>query len=661
MHVRRARRDLAALVALVAGWAAGCSSALDASTSEATGDGGAADGASSAPERDGSLGPTAPDGALGDASHVDASEDGSGPASGDAGVDGAEDSSDGAAAVDANDDASPSEDAAFDAADAEDGARPSSDGGVVDGAGVDASPEDAGAPDASADANADAADAGPTCPVADHAAPGTILCTGVTSATGPSHWAATFTFPGSPTVTLDETVTVSGGNVYAQVPLVAIAAGAFYTGPVQVVLTQDGTPRGQLAWTVDALTPAAGTQGTVTLKYLETARSALGGLAPTTAIASDLQAIDGAEAVVRAAQSASVSVGSLAFAAGAEALSVGPADLAAIDAFLSNASATTPPGQVGVWQCLSSAADAMICVGTAAGLVGAATVATPVFAAGIIVVLGSIPVRVLEAEAAQAAQGLPSPTLLAVQQAENAWANLRALFTRASGADGDDAGDALCAGVTCADDPCAGVPCSTPPAASCTDRLGDVGNTGITSYPATGTCYGNGQCSYSASYAACPSGQGNGVCETTPTGPVCVDECAGVTCSTPPAASCTDRFGDNGNTGITSYAATGTCYGSAQCRYSSTYAACPSGQGNGVCETTPSGPMCVDECAGVTCSTPPAASCTDRFGDNGNTGITSYAATGTCYGSAQCRYSSTYTACLGSAVCVTTPSGPVCQ
>ena len=214
----------------------------------------------------------------------------------------------------------------------------------------------------------------------------------------------------------------------------------------------------------------------------------------------------------------------------------------------------------------------------------------------------------------------------------------------------------LCENGACVDR-CNGVTCTTPPADTCTGTMS-------TTYAATGTCDGStgtAVCHYTPTTTNCAAA--NGACDIA-TGD-CIAPCTGVTCATPPAASCT------GSTS-TSYAAAGTCdgtSGSAACSYAPTTVDCAAA--HEVCDAT-SG-LCVDPCNGVTCTTPPAASCS-------GTSSTTYAATGTCdgsTGSAVCSYAPTTVDCAATGqtcdgatgLCTdpcngfacTTPPGPMCS
>lgn len=218
----------------------------------------------------------------------------------------------------------------------------------------------------------------------------------------------------------------------------------------------------------------------------------------------------------------------------------------------------------------------------------------------------------------------------------------------------------VCASGKCVapDDPCAGTQCETPPDATCTGTMS-------TTYADAGSCdswSGTATCHYAATTVNCAAT--NGACNAM-TG-LCTAPCDTVTCTTPPAASCTGSMS-------TSYAATGTCSGTsgtATCSYAATTVNCATT--NGACNATTG--LCTTPCVGVTCTTPPAASCV------GAISIT-YAPTGTCdgtSGTATCGYAVTNTNCalagqtcdLATGLCAnidpcagvtcTTPPAPTC-
>ncbi|MFO0597973.1 MAG: hypothetical protein U0228_21910 [Myxococcaceae bacterium] len=238
-----------------------------------------------------------------------------------------------------------------------------------------------------------------------------------------------------------------------------------------------------------------------------------------------------------------------------------------------------------------------------------------------------------------------------------------------------------CANGACTADPCSGVSCSTPPGTTCQGNLlrtwssSGTCSGGICSYTptdttcstppaatcanattlrtfaATGSC-NNGSCTYAPTDVTCATGCSNGACNA--------DPCAGVTCTNAPVATCLNgttrrQFGNPGTCsgGMCTYptqdmvcnsppaascvnastartwSAAGTC-ASGSCSYMSTDTNCPSGCSNGACLGDP--------CSGVTCTTPPAATCA-----NGTTRRT-FAATGTCSGGS-CSYAPNDTAC----------------
>ncbi len=99
------------------------------------------------------------------------------------------------------------------------------------------------------------------------------------------------------------------------------------------------------------------------------------------------------------------------------------------------------------------------------------------------------------------------------------------------------------------------------------------------------------------------------------------DSCAAITCNTPPAPSC------SGST-LTTHASSGTCSGGA-CSYASTTTNCTFGCAAGACNP--------DACAGITCNSPPAATCTS------STSLRTYAA-GAC-SNGSCTYAPSDTTC----------------
>ena len=206
----------------------------------------------------------------------------------------------------------------------------------------------------------------------------------------------------------------------------------------------------------------------------------------------------------------------------------------------------------------------------------------------------------------------------------------------------------LCASGACVapNDPCASTTCTTAPASTCSGTV-------LHAYDPNGSCdssSGSGVCSYTAHDVDCAIT--NQVCDNG----ACVDPCNGVTCTTPPADMCTGTMS-------TTYAATGTCDGTGGtpvCHYTPTTTNCAAA--NGACDMATG--HCTAPCTGVTCTTPPAASCS-----NGSS--TTYAATGTCdgtTGTAVCSYAPTTTDCIaengacdaGSGLCVTPCVGVTC-
>lgn len=112
--------------------------------------------------------------------------------------------------------------------------------------------------------------------------------------------------------------------------------------------------------------------------------------------------------------------------------------------------------------------------------------------------------------------------------------------------------------------------------------------------------------------------------------------CQGVVCATPPANTCTD------STHIKIYSLSGTC-DQGQCSYASLDRLCPGFCALGQCTSDP--------CLGVTCSTPPAPSCTD------STHLQVYEAAGSC-AAGQCSYASQSELCTGGCVANVCNSDP---
>ena len=136
-----------------------------------------------------------------------------------------------------------------------------------------------------------------------------------------------------------------------------------------------------------------------------------------------------------------------------------------------------------------------------------------------------------------------------------------------------------CASGACNDDPCQGVTCNQPPAGAC------VNPTTLRTFSSSGMCNG-GACSYAPSDFNCQYGCSAGACLN--------DPCQGVTCNAPPAKTCVAGA-------ARLYSPAGTC-ASGTCNYSYTDTPCDNGCANGVCNPP--------SCGGVTCNTPPVATCT---------------------------------------------------
>jgi hypothetical protein len=171
-----------------------------------------------------------------------------------------------------------------------------------------------------------------------------------------------------------------------------------------------------------------------------------------------------------------------------------------------------------------------------------------------------------------------------------------------------------CDGGQCLGDPCQGVTCASPPSAICLNA------TTRHSYGAAGTCSA-GSCSYPGTDTTCPFGCANGACNADPcqgisctmapspgcngskvhtysspgtcSGGGCTYPSADSSCVTPPAPSCSGAT-------LTSYAATGSCSAGA-CVYAPSSTGCAFGCANGKCNADP--------CTGVSCSSPPGATC----------------------------------------------------
>ena len=180
------------------------------------------------------------------------------------------------------------------------------------------------------------------------------------------------------------------------------------------------------------------------------------------------------------------------------------------------------------------------------------------------------------------------------------------------GAGAGGAGDVGSAGAGSLD-PCVGVVCDAAPASSCTSA------SQYRTYDNLGSCSA-GVCNYAEHLIACTC-QAN-ACTS--------DPCATLPCKTPPSATCSAT-----NT-LTQYAASGTC-SAGTCSYVATDKACPFGCASGACKADP--------CAGVSCSTPPAAACKNT------TTKTTYASSGTCSGAGSCSYAATDAACPSNQSC----------
>ncbi|HYQ28551.1 MAG TPA: SUMF1/EgtB/PvdO family nonheme iron enzyme [Polyangiaceae bacterium] len=164
-----------------------------------------------------------------------------------------------------------------------------------------------------------------------------------------------------------------------------------------------------------------------------------------------------------------------------------------------------------------------------------------------------------------------------------------------------------CDAGACKPDPCDAVTCNQPPAAICKSA------TVKTSYAPSGVCAG-AVCSYAAIDTACDFGCAQGACKP--------DPCSGVSCEQPPATSCTS------GSELKTYDQIGSCV-EGLCKYTSHLAAC----------TCQAGACNSDPCFGVTCASPPSASCKDP------STRTTYASSGSCSAGA-CSYPAQDTACV---------------
>jgi hypothetical protein len=144
--------------------------------------------------------------------------------------------------------------------------------------------------------------------------------------------------------------------------------------------------------------------------------------------------------------------------------------------------------------------------------------------------------------------------------------------------------DKGCKDDACVGNPCIGVSCNTPPAATC------VGPQQLLAHDVPGTCKGEtGACAYADKNIFCQFGCEKGACKGNP--------CSSTICAAPPANYCSaaDK--------LTVFASTGTCDGATgNCSYEKHEEFCSFGCAAGSCKNDP--------CAGVSCTTPPAAMCT---------------------------------------------------
>ena len=137
--------------------------------------------------------------------------------------------------------------------------------------------------------------------------------------------------------------------------------------------------------------------------------------------------------------------------------------------------------------------------------------------------------------------------------------------------------------------------------------------THLRAYNTVGTCAA-GNCSYASQLIACSCANASCV----------VDPCANVTCTSPPGAICAAASTRR------TFASVGTC-ADGSCSYAPTDTSCQFGCSNGACQSDP--------CAGVVCSSPPAAFCLDP--DT----VRRYATTGSC-AQGLCSYAPTDTICV---------------
>ncbi|HKO46662.1 MAG TPA: SUMF1/EgtB/PvdO family nonheme iron enzyme [Polyangiaceae bacterium] len=168
--------------------------------------------------------------------------------------------------------------------------------------------------------------------------------------------------------------------------------------------------------------------------------------------------------------------------------------------------------------------------------------------------------------------------------------------------------ECACQNRACSVDPCLSVTCASPPIPSCKSP------STLTSYAAVGACEA-GSCSYEANESTCSFGCEAGACKPNP--------CDAVTCEQPPAAVC------KAPTVKTSYAPTGVCAGGS-CSYAGIDTVCGFGCAQGACKPDP--------CSGVICDQPPPASC------NSDSELKTYDPIGSC-GDGVCHYTSHLAAC----------------
>lgn len=188
---------------------------------------------------------------------------------------------------------------------------------------------------------------------------------------------------------------------------------------------------------------------------------------------------------------------------------------------------------------------------------------------------------------------------------------------------GDDADPANGTG-QCLGDPCADITCDSPPSPC---------------HASTGTCR-DGICEYAFEDGApCDD---NNACTLEDQ---CVaGTCAGTakSCQSPPGNICSD------SDTLSGYATTGTC-NAGECQYATTPVECQFGcvQQNNI------GSCLGDPCANITCTTPPAASCT---GDS----LVTFASAGTCSGG-ECAYTQATTACAHGCAAATETTAARCR